>query len=286
MSAGREKSGEQAKVSHKPTPEEIVQIVDYLASPAGERVMREISDKHDDYRVKLNIPEPGGTFKVKMPAGAVRQVVGLEQISTPDPGIDSPIDLPQSCQLTKRLIAEHPEFLTQTGKLPVIDIQDWADEFHQFHPNDIYDAILTFPNVAPLGQSWVMEFRSPVELREFEFDRAAVIFTAQPTGPDVEVWARLQIVPAWAMTAAIIYVRKNEIHWLPAHLVYYVGRSGQLMVPAGEAFCSPIKMYPETQDAEIQYWTGFRDWFLAPCLHALSRMNGSPRKPADFNPKG
>ncbi len=53
----------------------MMQIIEYLASPAGEKVLREISDKHDEYRVKLKIPEPGGTFKVKMSAGSIRESV-------------------------------------------------------------------------------------------------------------------------------------------------------------------------------------------------------------------
>lgn len=114
-------------MSHKLTPEEIRQIVEYLASPAGEKVLREISDKHDEYRVKLKIPESGGTFRVKLPAGSIRElvryIVGQKESPTPIRATDSSIDFPPGCQFTKRLIAEHPEFLTQTGKFRVIDIQ-------------------------------------------------------------------------------------------------------------------------------------------------------------------
>ena len=278
-------------MSYKHTPEEILQIVNYLASPAGEKVFREISDKHDEYRIKLKIPEPGGTFKVKMSAGSirelVRQVVGQEPISTPNRGIDSSIDFPPSCQLTKRLIAEHPEFLTQTGEFRAFDIQCWSDEFHRLYPDDTtYNATLAFPNVVPLGKSWIMEFRSPVEPRAFGFDRVAVISTVLPTAPIFQISENLQIVPRWAVSAAIVYERNNEIQWLHAQLIYYVGRSGELMVPPGEEFCSPMKMYPDTRDAEIQLWPALRDWFLAPCLYAHSRMNSRRTKQTDPNLKG
>ncbi len=283
MGSGWEKSGERAKVSYKHTPEEMLQIVDYLASPAGEKVFREISDKHDEYRVKLKIPEPGGTFKVKISAGLIRElvrhVVGQEQISTPHLGIDSSIDFPPSCQLTKRLIAEHPEFLTHANEFRVIDIQTSADEFHRLHPDDtLYNVVLAFPNLIPLCQRWVMEFRSPNELRPIGHDRIAVIFTAVPTEPDFKLPANFFKVPAWAMSAVVVSELEGRLQWLPAHLVYYVGRSGELVVPPGGEFCTPMKMYPDTRDAEIQNWTSSRDWFLAPCLHALTRMNSCPKK--------
>lgn len=267
-----------------------MQIIGYLASPAGERVLREISDKSDEYRVKLKIPEPGGIFKVKLPAGSIRdlirQFVGHHENSTPSPGIDSSIDFPPSCRLTKQLIAEHPEFITQTGTFRVIDIQNWVDEFHQLHPGDTtYNATLAFPNLVPLGSSWIMEFRSPVELMAFGLDRVAVISTVLPTAPVFQISENLQIVPTWAVSAAIVYERNKEIQWLHAQLVYYVGRSGELMVPPGEEFCSPMKMYPDTQDAEIQLWPGFRDYFLAPCLYAHSRMNSHQAKQTDSNVK-
>ena len=270
-------------MSHKLTHEEIMQIVAYLASSAGERVLREISDKPDDYRAKLKIPEPQGTFKVKMSAGEIRtlirQVLGQKKTSTSSPGIDMPIDFPPSCRLTKRLIAEHPEFLTHASEFRVIDIQTSADEFHRLHPDDtLYNAVLAFPNLIPLCQSWVMEFRAPIELKPVGHDRIAVIFTALPTGPDFKLPANFHHVPAWAMSAVVVSELKGEIQWLPAHLVYYVGRSGELVVPPGGEFCTPMKMYPNTRDAEIQYWTSSRDWFLAPCLHSLSRMNSRPGK--------
>jgi hypothetical protein len=283
LGSGLEKSGKRAKVPYKPTKEEMMQILEYLASPAGESVLREISDKHDEYRVKLKIPEAGGIFKVKLSAGSIRElirnVLDQKKASTSNSGIDVPIDFPPSCQLTKRLIAEHPEFLTHASEFRVIDIQTSADEFHRLHPDDtLYNVVLAFPNLTPLSQSWVMEFRAPIELRPVGHDRIAVIFTALPTEPDFKLPANFHHVPAWAMSAVVVSELKGEIQWLPAHLVYYVGRSGELVVPPGGEFCTPMKMYPNTRDAEIQYWTSSRDWFLAPCLHSLSRMNSRPGK--------
>jgi hypothetical protein len=198
-------------------------------------VLREISDKHDEYRVKLKIPEAGGTFKVKVSAGAIRKLVRqvLDQAKnlTSSPGIDRSIDFPPSCQLTKRLVAEHPEFLTQTGEFRVIDIQTSADEFHRLHPDDtLYNVVLAFPNLVSLGQSWVMEFRAPIELRPAGFDRVAVLFTALPTDPDFQLPANCYHVPTWAISAVVVFERKGEIQWLPTQLVYYVGRSGELVV--------------------------------------------------------
>jgi hypothetical protein len=124
-------------VSYKPTTEEKMQIIGYLASPAGERVLREIDDKTDEYRVRLKIPEPGGIFKVKLPAGSIRdlirQFVGHHENSTPSPGIDTSIDFPPSWRLTKQLIAQHPEFITQTGIFRVIDIQNLGDRVKSGH---------------------------------------------------------------------------------------------------------------------------------------------------------
>ncbi len=114
-----------------------------------------------------------------------------------------------------------------------------------------------------------------MELRPAGFERVAVIFTAVPTEPDLQLPANFYHVPAWAMSAVVVSELKGEIQWLPAQLVYYVGRAGELMVPPGEAFCSPMKMYPDARDAEIQLWPAFRDWFLAPCLYAHSRMNNA-----------
>ena len=266
---------------HKLTTEEIMQIVNYLASRTGEKVLREISDKNDEYRVKLKIPEPGGTFKIKLSAGAVRglvrHVVGQANNGASSPGIDKSIDFPASCQLTKRLIAKHPEFITQTGEFRVFDVQTSADEFHRLHPDDtLYNVVLAFPNLIPPCHSWVMEFRAPIELRPAGFDRVAVIFTVLPTDADFQLPANSYQVPTWAVSAVVVFEGKGEIQWLPAQMVYYVERSGELVVPPGEPFCSPIKMYADTRDAEIQHWTAFRDWFLAPCLHALSRMSSCP----------
>jgi hypothetical protein len=188
-------------LSHKLTPEEMRKILDYLASPAGERVFREISDKHDEYRVKLKIPEPRGTFNVKMSAGSIRklarEVIFESKKPIPSVGIDRSINFPLSCRLTKRLIAEHPEFLTQTGELRVFDIQSWADEHYKLHPDDTtYNATLAFPKVVPLGNSWIMEFCPPVELRAFGVDRVAVISTVLPTTPVFQISKKLPMPQA------------------------------------------------------------------------------------------
>jgi hypothetical protein len=205
--------------------------------------------------------------------------LGQNETSNSSRDIDSPIDFPPSCRLTKRLIAEHPEFLSQANEFRVIDIQTSADEFHRLHPDDtLYNVVLAFPNLIPLCQSWVMEFRAPIELRPIGHDRIAVIFTAVPTEPDFKLPTNFHHVSAWAMYAVVVSELKGGIQWLPAHLVYYVGRSGELVVPPGGEYCTPMKMYSDTPDAEIQYWTSSRDWFLAPCLHALSRMNSCPKK--------
>ena len=277
-------------MSHKLTDEEILQILNYLASPSGEKVLREISDKKDDYRVKLKIREQGGIFKVRLSAGSIRElvdhVVGRSKASTSSPKFEMPIDFPPSCRLTKRLIAEHPEFLTQVTGFRVFDVQTSADEFHRLHPDDtLYNVVLAFPNLIPPSQSWVMEFRVPTELRPIGHDRVAVLFTAQPTEQDFKLAANFHRRPAWAMSAVVVSEFKGAIRWLPAHLVYYVGRSGELVVPPSGEYCTPMKMYPDIREAEIQYWTADRDWFLAPCLHSLSQMNVRSAKSGDSNPR-
>jgi hypothetical protein len=88
-----------------------------------------------------------------------------------------------------------------------------------------------------------MEFRAPTELRQVGHDRIAVIFAAIPTEPDFKLPANFHHVPAWAMAAVVVSELKGEIQWLPAHLVYYVGRNGELVVPPGGEFCTPMKMY-------------------------------------------
>ena len=124
---------------------------------------------------------------------------------------------------------------------------------------------------------------SPIELKPVGFERVAVIFTAVPTDPDFHLPASVQSRPAWAMSAVVVFEGKDEVQWLPAQLVYYVGRSGALVASPGTGFCCPIKMYADTRDAEIQHWTAFRIWFLALCLHALCHMNSSPKEQVDPN---
>lgn len=132
-----------------------------------------------------------------------------------------------------------------------------------------------------LGQSWVMEFRSAVELRPAGYDRVAVIFAALPTDPDFKFPVTFHQQPAWAMSVVVVIELKGKIQWLPAQLVYYARPSGELVIPPGTGFCSPLKMYPDTRDAEILHWISYRDWFLATCLHALWRMNGASKVQGD-----
>ena len=193
-----------------------MQILAYLASPAGATVLQEIIDKSDDFRLRLKIPEAGGTFSVKLSAGSIRQLVrqtiGQKQNQTSGGGVDRSIDFPPSCELTKQLIAEHPEFLNQISDLRVIDVQHWVDQFHQLHPvNTVYDAVVAFPNVTPLGQSWVMEFRPPDEMKAVGFARAAVMFTAMPAEPDFRLPPNVHVRPAWAMSTVIVFQGVDEV---------------------------------------------------------------------------
>lgn len=111
-----------------------------------------------------------------------------------------------------------------------------------------------------------------------------VIFTASPIDANFKRPAKLRQVPAWAMSAVVVFEGKSEIQWLPAQLVYYVSRSGKLVIPPRELFCSPIKIHADRRIEELRHWIKFRDWFLTPCLHALCKMNDSTQKQSDFDP--
>jgi hypothetical protein len=265
-------------MSYRAGAEEKRQIVEYLTTSAGRMVFKKIEGKSDDFRVKLRIPEPTGTFEVKLPAGELRNIAQSllnfipkrresKQVNPPPPG----------CKFIEHLMRELPNFCERTAGYRLIDIQLDADKFHLLHPTDeIYDPVATFPDIKPIVPGFVMEFRTPYEMVTLGIERVAVVFIPEPVDPAVGAFLSLNARPKWAMTAAIIYEQDQKIEEFHVHLHYWVGADGTLASMGGGAYCVPDKRHRYVLDEEFQLWVSFRDWFLAPCWFALCSIRAYP----------
>ncbi|MGO9436857.1 MAG: hypothetical protein ACLPH3_12200 [Terracidiphilus sp.] len=258
------------RVAHKTSEEEKMQIIEYLASPTGLELVASLEGKPDEYRVWLHIPERGGVFNAKISAAEIRRVMKqIEDVSRKRGWIEA---IPVRCTLTRRIANERADVRMQVANCPVLEIQSAADEFdHMFPDNSPYDPVKTFPDLTPLAGRFVLEFTPPYELMKMGYGRVAAIFTAEEPSSQIGVFPNLGTRPKWAMTVVVVVESRGELSWFPFYFHYFVGQDGKMGMKNGIS-CLPQQMYEDTE-SQTMAWNSVRDWFVAPCWHALSCMN-------------
>jgi hypothetical protein len=266
-------------VSKEPTVQEQRQIVDYLASPSGLAIFREIEGKDDEYRIMLNIPEEGGTYQVKLPARTIRGMVNTlvdqwQQITEKRQEV-SPQKSNKTGAFVDRIMDERPETIKQLAGYRIIDIRVAADQFHASYPDDTpYDLAKTFTDVAPPFPGCIFEFRSPEALNRDGFGDVAVTITAKTLSLEGAEFPDLRESPKWVMYASVIYEFNRKIIAYPFFLRFIVGGDGTIATSGEDgAYCQPAESESDAPEELLAVFPFYRDWFLAPCLFALSLMH-------------
>ncbi|MGB8478934.1 MAG: hypothetical protein WCE63_08845 [Acidobacteriaceae bacterium] len=258
------------------------QIVEYLASPAGAAVFAEIENQPDDYRVSLHIPEPGGRFYVKLPAGSIRSLVHqvmqycsekVVQSSNPTARVKR-----DRGSLVNRLLEESANFARQVDGFKVIDISPAAAQFHATYPDDTrYDIEKTCPNVAPPFSRLFMESGCPTGLDKIGFGRVVVTVVASDfvdASPAISRYFSER--PKWTLTITAIAEVNSEIEQMPPILVLYVYASGKLVHGRNDQWIFDRRDLDtgEVNSSQAHHLVPFMmDWFVAPALFAISLMH-------------
>ena len=258
------------------------QIMEYLASPAGTAVFAEIENQPDDYRVSLHIPEPGGSFCVKLSAGSIRSLVHhvLQHYSEKVVQSSNPTAIVKRDRgsFVDRLLEERTDFARQVDGFKVIDISPAAAQFHATYPDDTpYDIEKTCPNVAPPFSRLLMESGCPTGLDKFGLGRVVVTVVASDfvnASPAISPYFSER--PKWTLTITAIAEVNSEIKQMPSILVLYVYANGKLVHGRNDQWIFDRQDLDtgEVNSSQTHHLAPFMmDWFVAPALFAISLMH-------------